>query len=453
LEKAGQIYGGDLLAGLALDEPPFEEWLLTERLRLRELTVDALARLLAHQRGAGADEAAIQTGRRLLALDPLQEPVHRAVMRLYARQGRRGAALRQYQACVAVLQRELRVEPEAETQALYQEILRQPSPGTGPAGASAAAGSDADSPPPLTSPVPTATTPDPAATAVLTWTDVLPCDGPLIGRAAEMSRLRGAMERVNRGRGEIVAILGEAGVGKSRTASELATETSSRGWRVLVGRACEAERILPFAPWVDALRASGVTHDDVTRELAPVWRAGLRCLLPEMVEPMPATDSDDRLLVFQSVAEALTALAARQPILLVLEDLHWADEASLSLLGFVGRRLLRTRILALITAREEDVHAAARLSEILGDLDRHGRLEQLTLPPLSRGASLALVRVLAPELRAQSGEAMAERVWAESQGNPFVLIETLRVIRDRPNGQDTAPPGSPRGSGTRSPVD
>src|SRR5262245_40156758 len=128
LERAVGLYRGDLLSGFALDEAPFEEWLLGERERLRELALEALAKLLAHQRKAGATEPAIGTALKLLTLDPLQEPVHRALMRLYAEVGRRGTALRQYQQCVGVLQRELGVEPEAETKALYQEILRQRSP-------------------------------------------------------------------------------------------------------------------------------------------------------------------------------------------------------------------------------------------------------------------------------------------------------------------------------------
>src|SRR6266849_4876762 len=122
LEKAAALYQGDFLAGLTVDEAPFEEWLIGERERLRELALEGLAKLLAHQRSAGAAEAAIQTGLTLLGLDPLQEPAHRTLMRLYAEAGRRGAALRQYQACLAVLGRELGVEPEAETKQLYQEI-------------------------------------------------------------------------------------------------------------------------------------------------------------------------------------------------------------------------------------------------------------------------------------------------------------------------------------------
>jgi DNA-binding SARP family transcriptional activator len=118
LADAIALYEGDFLEGLTVQEPPFEDWLLRERERLREVALHALARLLTHQRAAGSIEAAIQTALRLLTLDPLQESVHRSLMQLYAETGRQGAALRQYQLCVATLQRELRTEPETETKAL-----------------------------------------------------------------------------------------------------------------------------------------------------------------------------------------------------------------------------------------------------------------------------------------------------------------------------------------------
>ena len=133
LERAARLYRGDLLAGLVIQAPPFEEWLAAERERLRERAVEALARLSTHQRTAGALDAAVDTALRLLALDPLQEPVHRTLMRLYADLGRRGAALRQYQVCVAALQRELGVEPDVETKLLYQDIFRRVRPGAAPA--------------------------------------------------------------------------------------------------------------------------------------------------------------------------------------------------------------------------------------------------------------------------------------------------------------------------------
>jgi DNA-binding SARP family transcriptional activator len=125
LEKAVELYRGDLLAGLSVPEAPFEEWLMVQRERLREMALHALARLLTHQRETGATEAAIATALRLLALDPAREPVHRILMRLYAGLGRRGAALRQYQLCLNALRREFRAAPAPETQRLFEEIVRQ----------------------------------------------------------------------------------------------------------------------------------------------------------------------------------------------------------------------------------------------------------------------------------------------------------------------------------------
>src|SRR5213594_1627502 len=124
LERAAALYRGDLLEGMSVAEPPFEEWLRAERERLRELAIESLAKLLAHHARTDAVEHAVQTAVRLLGLEPAQEAVHRTLMRLYARQNRRGAALRQYQACVGVLERELGVEPEAETRQFYRDLLQ-----------------------------------------------------------------------------------------------------------------------------------------------------------------------------------------------------------------------------------------------------------------------------------------------------------------------------------------
>ena len=122
LARATELYRGDLLEGLDVRDPAFEEWLLFERQRLRDHARDALARLVAHHMVAGASEQASVPARRLLALDPLHESAHRALMQIYAQQGQTALALRQYQLCWDALQRELGVKPEAETERLYQSI-------------------------------------------------------------------------------------------------------------------------------------------------------------------------------------------------------------------------------------------------------------------------------------------------------------------------------------------
>lgn len=130
LEQAIELYGGEFLAGFGLQEGAFEEWLRTERERLRQLALKALTKLLAHHTASEALDPAIQTATRLLALDPANEPAHRTLMQLYARQGRRSEALRQYRICAEALMRELGVRPDAATEALYREL--QQEQGTAP---------------------------------------------------------------------------------------------------------------------------------------------------------------------------------------------------------------------------------------------------------------------------------------------------------------------------------
>jgi DNA-binding SARP family transcriptional activator len=123
LEQASLLYRGEFLDGIAVDEPVFEDWLREERAQLHEAALSALARLLRLQRDAGLVESAIQTGLRMLRIDPLQEVVHRSLMRLYASAGRPGAALHQYQLCVRMLRREFGAAPEQETERVLRAIL------------------------------------------------------------------------------------------------------------------------------------------------------------------------------------------------------------------------------------------------------------------------------------------------------------------------------------------
>jgi DNA-binding SARP family transcriptional activator/predicted ATPase len=415
LERATTLYRGDLLEGLALQEAPFEEWLLAERERLHELALEAQAKLLHHQRTTGATEAALQTALRLLALDPLQEPVHRAVMRLYVQLGRRASALRQYQICVGTLQRELGVEPETTTRQLYREILRRrPSPG--PPGVEG----------PATPPAGSTTVPHPPD-------ETLSRELPLVGREAEIRRLRDMLDRMWDGHGQVAAVIGEAGVGKSRLLAEIAAEAVARGARVLVGRCYEAEQILPFASWVDALRAGHVDDREVLDGLAPPWRAELARLLPELglPGPGPARSPVDYRQLFESVAQLLRLLARLQPVVLILEDLHWGDEMGLRLLAFVGRRLQTCPVLVVGSAREEDVAGAPLLGRTLEALARDARLVELHLAPLSRDETRTLVRTLAGS---ENDEAvltrLEEEVWSVSEGNPFAVVETVRALPD-----------------------
>jgi DNA-binding SARP family transcriptional activator len=422
LAAAADLYRGDLLAGLHEQSPAFEEWLVAERTRLHEMALEALGRLLAHQTRQDLIELAVRTATRLLALDPLQEPAHRTLMRLYMRQGRRGAGLTQYQICVEVLRRELAAEPEAETKQLYQELLLQtaavPAPRRRPAGRRGARARR-----------PTG-------------------EVPLVGRAAELAQLRAVLDQVVKGRGRVAVVLGEAGIGKSRLVAELAAESVEGGSRVLLGRCHQSERTRPFGPWVDALRAPETPVADLIASLSRPWRVELARLLPEFQESdlPPATTAEDFLRVFDAIAQLLARLASRQPLVLLLEDLHWADEMSLRLLAFLGRRIASWPVLLLATAREEELSEAPALRATLEELRRGQRLVSLVAGALSQTDTGALVVALARTgTDAASLAGLAEQVWKASRGNPFLVVETMRAVGDGPAPSGSGPLPLPEG--------
>jgi DNA-binding SARP family transcriptional activator len=428
LERAATLYRGELLEGLALREAPFERWLRTERERIRGTVFEALLKLLGQLRTAGAMDQAIQTGLRLLALDPLQERAHRTLMQAYAESGQRGAALRAYQVCVDVLQRELGVDPEPETKDLYQAILRQHGRGAGSRRRRPEL-QDILTPPPLT-----------------------PAVGPLIGRAGEVRWLTGCLERAWRGLARqpedgpgpphVLVLRGEAGVGKTRLIDELIARGTRLGGRVLTGRFLEAEQVLPLRAWVDAFRTGAVSTDaTVLRDFSPVWRAELGRLFPELGRPglQPAPTREGWVRLFEVVTELVGHLASTRPLLLVLEDLHWADEMSLRLLAFVARRLGSRPVLLAATVREEDVDAGAVLRRLLQELEVERHVVVRDVLPLSRHDTHTLVRTLARVRRADGSLArLADRVWTASQGNPFVVVETVRALREAESADSAA---------------
>jgi DNA-binding SARP family transcriptional activator len=406
LQDAVALYHGPLLDGFRVDEAPFDEWLQTERARLHELAVDALRRVVARDERSGRLDEAVHAATRLVALDPLQEDVHRTLMRLHARQGRRAAALRQYQTCVAFLQKELGVEPEPDTKRLYLEILQRPvAQGRRAVRAGAVA--------------PTR----PARAAA---------DSPLIGRDTEHAQLRQRLREAWRGRGHVVLVRGEPGIGKSRLVDELAAGAMASGARVIVGHAYESGQILPFRPWVDALRTGRVAAQIAEGGVGSgAIRHELARLFPELAGggAPPAITAEGHLRLFETIDALVAELARQAPLLLVLEDLQWADDLSLRLLVFVTRHLADRSVLVVGTYREgEEPESLRRATAELATL---AHVETLAVGGLSQAATAALVRALA-RVGHHAG-ALAEviaNVWSLSEGSPFVIVETMRALHD-----------------------
>ena len=412
LLEASDLYRGDFLAGLDVGETPFEEWLVVERERLRELAIQALAQATGLLRQAGDREAAVATARRLLVLDPLQEPMHRTVMRLYAELGRRDAALRQYQVCIDVLRRELDIEPEEDTRRLYQGILSSRS--------MAAAGFEARQ----------AEARDHARRASVVSRELTTDEPKMVGRKTELEHLNRALDQACGGVGQVVMVLGEGGIGKTRLVRELAVHAADRDALVMTGHAYPGAQGLPYASWVEAMRSERLTEDpEIRGGLGPIWASELARLLPELGHAAEGPVAHLRL--FEAVAKFLACVAASRPVMVVLEDVHWADELSLRLLAMASRRLRAMPVLVVATARDDELEDR----EPLRDLLRNETVTRLNLAPLSRLETTALVRTLAARRPEAAVAELAARIWEGCGGNPLVAVETLRGL-DRTTALD-----------------
>jgi DNA-binding SARP family transcriptional activator len=398
LARAAALYQGELLEGFAV-EAAFEEWLWPARERLRRAAMTAMTRILARQSDAGATDAAIATSSRLLGVEPTHEPAHRALIRLYAAAGRRAEAIRQYQACVDVLRRELSTEPEPATVEAYR----------------LAAGSDESPSAALDS--------RPAAP---------PAGRTFIGRDRELATLAQHLRLASDRSGRVVAIIGEAGVGKTRLTEELVARVSPEQVLILRGRAYESSRALPFALWVEALQEHAAANLRELQSLGHAWARDLEALFPDprRVRPRPARGGD-RLRLFEALAELVRWLATGRALLIVLDDLHWADDVSLALLPYLCRRLAAWPVLIVATARAEEI--VEREEATLTELARERRLHRLDLGPLSPEQTTALAQsLIAPGIAADNLTTLLHHVWRLSEGNPFVVTETVRTLEAEP---------------------
>lgn len=421
LAQALGLYAGDFLEGFSVGAAPFEEWLRVERERLHELALEAAARLCAHQMASEDGETAIQTALQLLRLDPLQEVTHRALMRLYVRQGRRAMALRQYQVCVDVLRRELGVDPEDATRQIYQEIL---------AGTVSA------------EPVSRRPRRRHGGRKRRDRTAVM-LDTPLVGRDAEIERLRECLRDAWRRGGTVVALVGEAGVGKTRLAEELCAVAGRRGGALLVGRSYESAQIVPYGVWIEAIRDGLETVRNAVSGLSPAWRTELARLLPELGSAeTPSPLASDVTPIFEALTQLAEHLVVERPLVLLLEDLHWADEMSLRLLPYLTRRLRTWPALMVVTLREEELSDAPLLQRVLDEIARSGLLVHMVVSPLSRAETARLVQVVA------GGDSpstlLEEHIWRISEGNPFLAVEATRAFDDGTRPPEPLPWPTPK---------
>jgi DNA-binding SARP family transcriptional activator/Flp pilus assembly protein TadD len=437
LQIAAELYRGDFLTGFTLDDTPeFDDWASTQRETYHRQIGLIFDRLSQWQAEGGDLISAIETTTRWVTLDPLNEVAHRRLMQLHFAVEDRAAALQAYESCRSVLARELNAEPAPETESLADRIrdfgFSISDFGFEPA--------------------------NPKSKIVNRKSEEL----PLVGRANEHLALVTAYRAVRRGQSQGVILEGEPGIGKTRLVKEFLGWASAQGADILQGRAFETSSRLPYQPVIEALRERLERENAPDDLLSDLWLTELSRLLPELRErypdlPVPmAEETAAQSRLFEAVARLCQALAHRTPLILFLDDLQWTDAASLDLLQYTVRRwaAVSSPVLLLFTLRSEELNPGGNaqsgpgLSDWLITLQREIPLTRLTLEPLTLADIQRLVQALDAEERKGRKDFppapslprspavlpstyladFSQRLFAETGGQPFFLLETLKML-------------------------
>jgi DNA-binding SARP family transcriptional activator len=425
LRAAAALWRGPFLQGFhPAPSESYEDWLRQQQVSWERRMLLVLARLAQLAESAARWDEIMALAAQALAIDPFQERFHRWRMMGLAAVGDRAAALAQYDACRAVMQKALGTEPDAATRALRDQIAAASYPPS----------------------------PEGAAARQRTAPRIRlgpPAELPLVGRTHELGRVCSSLTQVATGAGRVVLVHGEAGIGKTRLVQEVLDGlrvgrlSVPRFATVLTGRCHEALRNLPYAPIIDALHEDAMGVDGAAGACAAHLGAPAKCggrsqLMhspsdarsgaggaPPAEEPSPGP----------YLMRLLAALPA--PILLVLDDLHWADDATLSLFFSLACSSLGQRLCMLVTLRSEDL--AFNTLGLLRRLQRDGDLHWIDLGPLSAQD----VRHLVQEVTHRTDDALAHRLHAETGGNPLFVVEILRALKETPGWQPGSTVGLP----------
>jgi DNA-binding SARP family transcriptional activator/predicted ATPase len=389
--QAIDLYSGDLLDEL------YDDWVFAERERLRSIYLQTLVELIDVHRAAHEFQRALGYAQRLLAADSWREDGLRQIMAIRYALGDSSGAVAEYERFAKRLRDEMRLQPMPETVALRDSILRhEPLVGT----VDAPAGTTGD--------------------RRLRASHVL----PFVGRRDERTRLQAQWDRAARGQGGVVAVAGEAGVGKTRLIGELARAVESQGGRVYAGETSSPESA-PYQCLVDALRTA-----------LPLLKAGpmdaltsavLSRLLPELgvdhVALAPVEPDREAARLRSVLADAVVRLATPRPLLLLLEDLHWAAQPTIDAVATIARRAASARVLVVFTYREEDASGSPALRMLVDTLAKERRLNEVHLARFARAEVADVIGQV--EALAPGGEVLVDRLYAFSEGSPLFLNEAI----------------------------
>lgn len=405
LQTTLQFYRGEFLQDFSLpDAPAFDDWAAAERERYRRLRVRGLTALSEHYETERDFPAALEALDQALAADLLQEDLQRHALRLHYLAGDRAGAIRRYEQLRQALDAEMGVPPMAETRAVYDAIVNDrleiPTPKTPASNFKLHDSPSVAQPPPANAPL------------------------PFIGRELELSALRSAL-------GQLTLIEGEPGLGKTRLAEEFIRTTDAIP---LTGAARELEQALPYRPLMEALRGLLARTDwpalraGLEAALPPVWLAEVARLLPELHSGSGGLPSTDESRLWEGMHQFLSALARQHPVIVFLDDVHWADASTLALVGYLVRRGGTGSALTFIAAARPGFSTPrSPLATLLQTLTREGRLARLPLARLDAEAITALAR----QICSVNAAPLADWLTQASEGNPYILVELMRYAREQ----------------------
>src|SRR5262245_27653300 len=262
--------------------------------------------------------------------------------------------------------------------------------------------------------------------------------GRFIGRTEEMAALRTAIDAALGGQASLVMVAGEPGIGKTRLAEEAGAYARLRGAQVLVGRCYEGESASPYSSFVEVIREYVSTRpDDALKEMGDS-ASNVAKLVPEIrrrIPDLPSTAAADpngeRMRLFDGVTSFLVNASKANPIMLQLDDLHWADTPSLLLLHHLARRFKDSRLLVVGTYRDVELDRRHPLSALLAELRRELLYERVLLRGLSESEVKELIEAIwQQQVAGGSCDAFVRAVLRETEGNPFFIEEVLRHLEE-----------------------
>jgi DNA-binding SARP family transcriptional activator len=387
-----------LWRGSALQEFADRPFAAAEALRLEELRDAALEDLIDTELALGRHHELVGELEALVSGGPLRERRWSQLMLALYRDGRQAEALDAFARLRRVLAQELGVDPSVELRQLHEAILQQsPQLGWPPQRSRA------------------------------------PASSRYFGRVDEMSRLLGHLEEATAGRGGVILLAGEPGIGKTHALQELITLARIRSAVVLVGRCVEGAWVPPYRPFAEAIAGYGETvdperlRDDLGSGGSALVRIAplLSELLPDLSPPPDLQPDEERFRLLDAAAQFFTAVSAHATVLLVLEDLHWADASSAMMLRHIARNCGRSRLLIAGAYRTTEAVKQDPLGDVLGAMRAETECTTIRLRPLDNAAVGQLV---AAEAQAPVSPALIRAIATQTGGNPFFVKEMMRHL-------------------------